>query len=188
MISVIHFKYLIGNFIRFLVNPNFHNYQNISTKQKLVNVGIYYLFFQFIVLGLLLWYPVEIAEKLGIYNELTSNESDFGVYYNIFTAIVLAPVIEEFIFRISLGYYRNSGYFKWLYYGSSIIFGWIHIINYHFDCSHYIYIPFITLTQTFSGFMFGYIRILYGFWYGVLLHTLFNTLGVIWFYTFGFDL
>jgi len=43
------------------------------------------------------------------------------------------------------------------------------------------------MTQTFGGLMLGYIRIIYGFWYGVLLHSLFNILGVIWQFTIGFD-
>ena len=59
---------------------------------------------------------------------------------------------------------------------------------YEIDSTHLPYIPFITMTQIFSGFMLGYIRIVYGFLYGIVLHALFNTLAVIWEYTVGFGL
>ncbi|MFC6193428.1 type II CAAX prenyl endopeptidase Rce1 family protein [Dyadobacter subterraneus] len=99
----------------------------------------------------------------------------------------MAPLVEEFIFRYSLGKIRNKLYFKCAYYLSAVLFGWIHIVTYEFDSSHYLFIPLITLTQTFAGFLLGYVRIIYGFWYGVLLHAVYNTLALIWIYTFDFD-
>lgn len=185
---VLHFKFLMLHFIGFINNPNDPDYVDISKDQKLLNVSFYYLIIQFVVSAFILWYPVEIAEKLGFYNRLEEIDYKTGVATIVISAVILAPLIEEGIFRLSLGYYREKSYFKWLYYLSALIFGWIHFFNYQFDNSHYLFIPFITMTQTFGGLMLGYIRIIYGFWYGVLLHSLFNILGVIWQFTIGFDL
>ncbi|WP_409013855.1 type II CAAX prenyl endopeptidase Rce1 family protein [Dyadobacter sp. CY356] len=106
----------------------------------------------------------------------------------VFLVIIFAPLMEECMFRLFLGFYRNKNYFKWLYYVSAVFFGCIHIFNYQFNSSHYIFIPFITISQTFGGLMLGYVRIIYGFWYGVLLHSLFNILEFIWQYIVDYDL
>lgn len=185
---IIHFKFLIWHFITFFKNPNHPKYVHLSQAQKLRDVGFYYLTIQFLMGAILLWYPVEIAETLGLYNKLEEVDTKIGVPFLILSAVILAPLIEEGIFRLFLGHFRNKSYFNWLYYISSLLFGWIHFFNYQFDHSHYFFFPFITMTQTFGGFMFGYIRIMYGFWYGVLLHSLFNCLAIILGYIVGYDL
>lgn len=184
----ISYRNLILHFVGFVKNPNVPEYGHVSKRQKLIIVGFYYLSIQFVVCAFILWYPVEIAGQLGLFNNLEEKEFSGGILISIISATILAPVLEELVFRLSLGYYRHKRYFKWLYYLSALLFGWIHIINYDFDRTHYFFIPFITMTQSFSGLMFGYIRIIYGFWYGVLLHSLFNILGVVWQHTVGFDL
>jgi membrane protease YdiL (CAAX protease family) len=185
---IIHFKFLIKHFIAFFKDPAHPNYVNLSTRQKLRDIGFYYLTIQFIICAIILWYPVEIAEKLGLYNKLEEIDVKIDISFMILLAVILAPLIEEGIFRLFLGRFRNKPYFNWVYYISSLLFGWIHFFNYQFDQSHYFFLPFITMTQTFGGFMLGYIRIMYGFWYGVLLHSLFNCLGVIFEYVVGQDL
>ena len=181
-------KKLFSSFLYFVKNPSKPVYPNIDSKQKLIDVCFYFLFINFIVSGIILWYPVAIAEKIGLFNTLANKNQDVGIVLTIVSAVMIAPLIEEIIFRFPLGHYRNELHFRWLYYTVSVSFGLIHIFTYNIDSTHLPYIPFITMTQTFSGFMLGYIRVIYGFWYGVLLHALFNVLGVIWEYTIGFDL
>lgn len=185
---MLKFQKIIVSFFHFVRNPNAPVYPTISPKQKLIDVCFYFLFVQFIVGGIILWYPVAFAEKIGLFNTLASKKQDEDVLLTVVSAIIIAPLIEEWLFRFPLGENRNKPYFKWLYYGVSIVFGLVHIFIYNIDSTHLPYIPFITMTQTFSGFLFGYIRIVYGFGYGILLHSLFNTLGVIWEYTIGFSL
>ncbi|WP_159467136.1 CPBP family intramembrane glutamic endopeptidase [Dyadobacter sp. 3J3] len=185
---VVHFKFLLLHFTAFFKKPNQPDYFSLTIRQKLIDVGCYYLVIQFGICAILLWYPVEIAEKLGFYNKLEEINSNFSVPMIVFSAVVMAPVIEEGIFRLFLGFHRHKTYFNWLYYVSSVLFGWIHFFNYQFDESHYFFFPFITMTQTFSGLMLGYIRIMYGFWYGVLLHALFNCAAIALSFALGYDL
>ncbi len=182
------FKELLFDFLYFIRNPNRPVYPDINSKQKLINVCLYFLSIHFAVSGIILWYPVAIAEKIGLFNPLSSASKDIDVLLTILSAIIIAPLIEEAVFRFPLGHYRNESHFRWSYYGTSAFFGLIHIFTYDIDSTHLPYAPFITMTQIFSGFMFGYIRVIYGFWYGVLLHALFNALGIIWQYTIGFSL
>lgn len=177
----------VVHFFSFVKNPYNPIYPKISKKEKIFIICCYYLPLQFIICGIILWYPVAFAEKLKLFNKLNSSiEQD--VLTTVISAVIVAPLIEEWLFRYPLGINRKKHYFKWLYYFLSVFFGLIHIFNYDIDHSHLPYIPLITMTQIFSGFLFGYIRIVYGFLYGILLHSLFNILGVIWHYTFGFSL
>jgi membrane protease YdiL (CAAX protease family) len=185
---ITHFKVLIRRFIQFLRDPNHPDYPVVSTRQKLLDVCFYYLLISFVMSGVILWYPVEIAEKLGWFDELKEVDLKMSLTAKLFSMIIFAPLVEEGMFRFWLGSYRNKSYFVFLYYISSLLFGYVHIFNYHLNDSHYFFIPFIIMTQIFGGFTLGYIRIIYGFWYGVLLHALFNVLGVICEYTIGFDL
>jgi uncharacterized protein len=173
---VLHFRFLFLHFIGFLRHPNSQYYPSISKRQKLWNVCFYYLLISFVVSTVILRYPVEIAERVGLFEELKVREMKMNELVKMASIIILAPLIEEGVFRLWLGGYRNKNYFPWLYYSSAMIFGCIHIFNYQFSASHYLYVPFITMTQIFAGLMLGYIRIIYGFWYGVLLHASYNGL------------
>jgi hypothetical protein len=112
---------------------------------------------------------------------MTDNKG--GILITIISVVIIGPLIEEGVFRLGLGHYRNRSYFKWLYYLSAFVFGAVHIFNYTFYHTHHIFIILITASQTFGGLMYGYIRIIYGFWYGVLLHVLFNLVVAIGEYT-----
>lgn len=156
----------------------------VPTGQKLVHVCFYYLAISFVASAIILWYPVEIAEKLSLFDALKEKDLKMSTPVKLATTIIFAPLIEEGMFRLWLGFYRNENYFQWLYYLSATLFGFVHIFNYQFNDSHYIFIPFITMSQIFGGLMLGYIRIIYGFWYGVLLHSLFNVLALTWYFYF----
>jgi hypothetical protein len=177
-----NFRFLIQNFISFAKNPNNPKYVNLSTYQRLLHVCFYYLPIKFIIsifiLGL-----VEIAERMGFYNPIAMADNKEGIVLTVISVVILGPIVEECVFRLGLGHYRNKSYFKWLYYLSAFVFGAVHIFNYTFDHTHHILILFITGSQTFAGLMYGYIRIIYGFWYGVLLHVLFNSVVAIGEYT-----
>ena len=167
-----------NDFILFLKNPNHPNYPNISVRQKLLDICFYYLVIDFII-AIALWYFVELAEQMGWFNPLKTIEFDHSIYWQIFGMLVFGPLFEEGIFRLFLGYCRYKWYFKWVFYGSAIVFGLIHIPNYQLDDTHYFFVPLITTPQIFGGLMLGFIRINYGFWYGMLHHALFNALALL---------
>ena len=80
-----------------------------------------------------------------------------------FLTVIVAPILEEAIFRGFLGSLVEKSYFKWLYYLSAILFGLVHASNYELTESQNLLIPLIILPQLFLGFMLGYIRVRYGF-------------------------
>ncbi len=181
-----HINALILDFWSFVKHPLKPNYPNISTKEKIINVTVYFLLIDFVI-NFLLWYGVVVpAEKSGlIFYPLIETRQGITIK-TIVSAIILAPAIEELIFRLFLINYKTESYFRWVYYFSAIIFGLLHITTYEIHNTHYWFIWLITLPQIFAGFLFGYIRIIYGFWYGVLLHSLGNAMFLIWEYFVGF--
>ncbi|AEI47925.1 CPBP family glutamic-type intramembrane protease [Runella slithyformis] len=79
---------------------------------------------------------------------------------------------------------RFKKHFRWIYYFSSVAFGFAHLNNFSdLTLYHYLFIPILTLPQLYSGFFFGYARMRYGFWYGIGLHTL-NNLSAAFVYIF----
>ncbi|TDE12521.1 CPBP family intramembrane glutamic endopeptidase [Dyadobacter psychrotolerans] len=174
---ILHLKYLIFRFANFIRNPNNPNYKLMSIRQKLLDVGVYYLFFSFVVctyFGLI----ILVLEELHVVNELEHVYKNHNLWKRALGAIILAPILEEALFRFPIGRLRMKPWFRWLFYSSALIFGWIHFFNYQLVTSNYMFFPLITLPQTFFGFLLGYIRMLYGFWFAVMLHLLYNALGI----------
>jgi len=181
-----HTKSLFSDFLNFIKYPGKPHYPDISVLQKLLNVGVCFVLIGFVI-NFLLWYGVVVpAEKTGwFYNPLIETRRGISTK-TIISAVLIAPVIEELIFRLFLVNYKTESYFRWVYYLSALVFGLIHIITYEADSTHYWFIWLITLPQIFAGFLLGYIRIVYGFWYGVLLHSLSNALVLVWEHFVGF--
>jgi len=67
-------------------------------------------------------------------------------------------------------------YFRFLFWFSALLFGLLHATNFR-GCTFTIIAlsPLLCLPQIIMGFILGYIRMSYGFWYGVLLHFLINS-------------
>ena len=119
------------------------------------------------------------------------------------SAIILAPLLEELIFRffIRLKYAFFYVYpiilvgrmlkihhiclYKWMitswstvfpviFFGSSLLFGFVHIFNFESAEEFLPYFPILTLPQIFLGLIFGYTRIAYGLKYSILFHAIHN--------------
>ncbi|PMD93110.1 hypothetical protein BWI97_18835 [Siphonobacter sp. BAB-5405] len=70
-----------------------------------------------------------------------------------------------------------SRIFPLLFYGSVLMFGFVHVSNYtHVPLLLY---PLVTLPQLISGCLLGYTRMRYGFWYGVGQHGLHNLVCIL---------
>ena len=181
-------KYLLKEFLRFISDPNFLSEKVILNKNKFLDVGVYFVIID-LILSILLWFLTEIAEKCKLFSPLYSKKDlNYGIFEIIIIGIFVAPIIEEFFFRYPLKFLVNKKYFNWIVYVISLIFGLIHLSNYIVDNSHKVFAPLIVIIQIYGAFMFSFIRLKYGFWYGVLLHMIHNSWSLIWKYTIGFDL
>ena len=110
--------------------------------------------FLFVLFGLLLSYDSPVMRLIY-----------FG--YIIF-------LLSLIIFRI-----RSKDNFKWMIYGSSFFFSFLHVSNYDligFKLFDYFIFSFELVPNFIGGMILAYIRVLFGFKFSVLSHGLWNLL------------
>ncbi|MCR5863641.1 CPBP family intramembrane metalloprotease [Flavobacterium sp. J372] len=99
-------------------------------------------------------------------------------------AILVMPVVEEFIFRYFLRYDRINpklislkkwnAVFPWLVYFSAITFGAIHLFNFSFSSNSWLLLPALVVPQFITGLVITFLRVRLNFYYGILYHMLWN--------------
>ncbi len=102
--------------------------------------------------------------------------SQYSIWIIFLLVSVVAPCIEEFLFRGPLIYFKSSPYFKYAFYTSIILFGVVHIFNFEGDNELYYIAPLLIAPQLMAGIFLGYIRIKLGLMWSILLHATFNTI------------
>ncbi len=96
---------------------------------------------------------------------------EFSVLAIFFFAVILAPLLEELIFRGPLGLFKNRKSFAYAFYISVLLFGMIHISNFEDLNGHYWAVPFMILPQLCAGTFLGFIRVKQGLIWSILLHA-----------------
>ncbi|MFD0799486.1 CPBP family intramembrane glutamic endopeptidase [Maribacter chungangensis] len=136
------------------------------------------------LLGTMVFLSILFGLLIGSFSELF--DLDFGDHavdelfknYSLFTvlllAVVLAPILEELLFRAPLTIFKNPAHFKYAYYVSILLFGVIHISNYSTIEGQYWAIPILVSPQLSAGVFLGYIRIKLGLFWSILLHAAHN--------------
>lgn len=97
---------------------------------------------------------------------------------NLFVAIIfmvlLAPVLEELLFRYPLRFIRPR-FLKLAVYISSVLFGLVHLGNYENNqWLFYVLAPIIVSSQSLGGFVLAYLRLREGLLWSMFAHALFN--------------
>ena len=187
-------KIIAINFFNFLKNPkeNFNETLSLKLKWKII--------FSILVLDFILVIFASLITSFidSFLFELKSDPLedlffDKGAFSILILAAIVVPFIEELIFRFFLKYERNllfhffdfltnnrakifwQKYFKFFFYLSAVLFALIHLTNFsNTNVLFYILAPLIVLPQFIGGLTLGYIRLKLGFFWGVLLHGLYN--------------
>lgn len=87
---------------------------------------------------------------------------------------VIAPLFEESLFRAPLTLFQNAKSFKIAFYIFAVIFGLIHITNYHITTNVLLLAPVLIAPQTILGGYLGFIRVRFGLRWSILLHACYN--------------
>ena len=163
----------VWNFVR---NPQ---YQSYSTgpgwyKRKLffgllkwnLGIGISIAFFTFFLTDVL---GMDMGEHAT--DKLFQEHSLFTVFCLM---AIVAPIIEELIFRGPLVFFKSSRFFPLAYYISFLAFGAIHIGNFQ-NLEEAVFIaPLLVAPQLIMGVFLGFIRVKLGLSWAVLLHGCHN--------------
>ena len=90
--------------------------------------------------------------------------------------VVLAPLLEELIFRGPMYFFRRSKYFGLVFYVLTFGFAFYHITNFEITSQILYLSPLLVAPQLFIGLLLGYIRVRLGLEWAMLLHALYNLL------------
>lgn len=91
-----------------------------------------------------------------------------------FITVVIAPLLEELIFRAPLTLFKSEKTFKAAFYIIAILFGLVHLSNYTITNNVLFLTPILIAPQTILGGYFGYIRVRFGLSWSILLHACYN--------------
>ena len=124
------------------------------------------------IAALLLWIP------LGYYyHTIKEVTNEFAMLWLIPVWAVVAYGLGRYLkhpavfARIDTFWQTN---FRWIFYGMAGLYAFIKIIN-DIDtlvAGQLLLLPLLLLTGLLNAFYLGYLRMTYGFWYAVLVHTL----------------
>lgn len=93
-------------------------------------------------------------------------------------AVLIAPALEELIFRAPLTLVKKPEVFKIVYYLSAVLFASVHLSN--FESGFPLWLsPLLVLPQFFAGLVLGYTRVRLGLFWSITLHALHNGLLII---------
>ncbi|MDO1514637.1 CPBP family intramembrane metalloprotease [Maribacter confluentis] len=91
-----------------------------------------------------------------------------------FLAVIVAPILEELVFRAPLVYFKNKTSFPKIFYAFTILFGLVHISNFEWSTQVILFAPLLVAPQICAGFILGFIRIKFGLLWSIILHGLYN--------------
>lgn len=107
--------------------------------------------------------------KTGYIN--LDNQFLLRIALSIIVGVMIYLVSKRFAKKLNAFWELN---FKWIYYVSIILFGFVHITNFEMNTKNLMLIPILTLPQSVGGIFMGYIRIKYGFVFVCLFHVINN--------------
>ena len=173
---------ILKNIYAYIKNPTCDRNKDLTLKEKatlmIIILGLAFVinFFFILIIGGL--------EQLGLFSmedhAINKMFEDLSPILIIVAAVVIAPILEELIFRAPITLFCDSGKsFKWIFYGFAIIFGYIHITNYDLTTNVLLISPILVAPQIILGLLLGLIRVKLGLIYSILFHAVYNAILII---------
>lgn len=191
------------NFYAFLISPTENKDDKASTKNKIAQlISIFFLNLPVVIVLILI---IGIVESTGAYNTEKHKISDLlneSPRLALFSAVIIAPLIEELIFRTylvkkyspikilsiishffmlknkDLAYNILSSYwekyYKYIIYFSAFIFGLVHITNYDINTNLLLFSPLVISPQIYIGLCLAYLRVKFGLIWAMAYHSFYN--------------
>ena len=161
--------------ILFLKNPKLEKGPELSIGEKLIQ------FILLLIACFIISFTISIFISLVYKSGLIENDfhafdnlKDLGSFQILLLAAVLAPLIEESIFRAPLVLFKNPKIFKFAFYGFALAFGYVHLFNYQIDSQILLFSPLLVAPQIVLGLIFGFIRVRLGLIWSMLMHGVYN--------------
>ncbi len=170
-------KATLDELIVFLKNPTVGKAKDATFRDRLKT--FFNLFFISLTTSFVFTSLIAILEETGLLvSDNHAVEELFKtltpLHFFMFVAVV-APLIEESIFRGPLTLFKQPRYFKVAFYIFALAFGFVHITNYEITTKILLCSPILIAPQFFAGLYFGFIRVKFGLLWSIALHAAYNT-------------
>lgn len=160
----------------FFKNPIYQEDTNTDFKYRLTVFGrllIYTLAISF-VLGMVIG-SLETLFKLDVGKHAIEDFLDnYSAWFLFGAAVILAPLIEELCFRGPLLFFKESPFFKHIFYLFTFVFGFYHITNFELTTTTLLLSPILVAPQISAGLFLGFIRVRFGLPWAIALHACYN--------------
>ena len=150
------------------VNSNASDKLRLFTKLLVLALGSSILL---LIIASVIQYIFNIEVGKHAIDDLFDNNSEIKIFVLV---VILAPFLEELIFRGPLLFFKNSEYFPIVLYIFTIAFGLVHISNFELTTQVLLLSPLLVAPQISVGFILGYIRVKFGLIWSMALHACYN--------------
>lgn len=163
---------------QFLQNPVYEEDENTDFKYRMAIV------LRLIAIALVI--SIVLSLTIGVLETVFSLDfgkhaiqdafEKFSPWFLLFAAVILAPLIEEFIFRGPMVLFKDKPYFKHIFYALTLIFGFYHITNFETNLTILLLSPLLVAPQISVGALLGFVRVKFGLLWAMALHAIYNLL------------
>lgn len=188
----------IKQFFDYLQLPKHHFDQGQTASAKVKTFAS--LFLLNLLFTFLVYYPLYYLVDWLYHLKPSKALQNYDIYTLLLLAVWVVPFFEEVAFRFPLKYRFNllfrlfdlfspskffkrlqHHYFPAIFYLSAAIFGLAHAMNYDNQMTFVfaLLVPFLIVSQFFTGLILGYLRVRLGFFWGFLFHAVWNFLFII---------
>ena len=174
--------------IAFIKNPVLEKDANTDTNYRFKK--FFHLLIISIVSGLAFTPIFGLIEEFGLVNMDNHAVEDLMKNFSkpmiLFLGAVLAPVLEELIFRAPITLFKGKQSFKYGFYAFTVLFGFVHISNFSMTTNVLLLSPLLVAPQLLVGAYFGFIRTKFNLGWSMLLHGTYN--GILMCFAFAADI
>ncbi|MDB4293134.1 CPBP family intramembrane metalloprotease [Maribacter sp.] len=167
---------MLQHILKFLGNPIYEEDENQNFGYRLIillKLVVWSLVLSFTLLTVVMGLENVFEMDLGQHASEELFEK-FPVVAIVFLIVIVAPVIEELLFRGPLILFRKKTTFKYAFYISVMLFGGIHLANFSNFSQHLWIAPLLVSPQLGLGIFAGYIRVRFGLKWAMALHATYN--------------
>tara|TARA_R110002051_G_scaffold325044_1_gene425443 strand:- start:26153 stop:26713 length:561 start_codon:yes stop_codon:yes gene_type:complete len=164
---------MINEIWSFFKNPTYDPYTDLSLGEKAI------IFYKILILAISSSFILGLAVggitavlkiDLGTHS-VDEMLATYSILLVFLLGIIIAPVVEELVFRAPLALFNKSSYFKFAFYASVLLFGAVHLSNFELFTEYLWLAPLLVAPQISAGIYLGFIRVKLGLQWSILLHA-----------------
>jgi membrane protease YdiL (CAAX protease family) len=171
-------KMEIRSLLAFLKDPRYLEDTELNWKERCWKTAL--LLPWALGVALMLALMLRIVDLLGPWNldehAIELLLETYPASFIFFLATLLAPVVEELLFRGPLLFFRNSRLFKAAFWGITLLFAIVHLGNFPGLSDHWFLAPILISPPFCLGIFLGFVRVRFGLLYAMLFHAVYNAI------------